>query len=302
MEHAIEPYVDSTELLSDPAGLKARAEAEGYLFFKGLLPADTLLTLRREILGILDRQGFLDSQADLMEGKVNAEKIAQSVPFEGCTEEVYKEVQSLESFHRLSHHPELLRIYESLFDAPVLPHPRNIARVLFPGPQARATPPHQDFPHVQGSQQTWTAWFPLGDCPIEMGGLSVLRGSHDNGILDVKEAEGAGGLECILRGTESAWMRTNFELGDALTFLSTNVHQGLPNQLGDVVRLSCDFRYQPMNEPIEEKSLQPHCLLMGWEEIYKDWKNKDLQYYWENNALKKSTWDDSIRGTKPSVY
>lgn len=35
MESHIEPYEDSTELLSDPAGLKARAEAEGYLFLKG---------------------------------------------------------------------------------------------------------------------------------------------------------------------------------------------------------------------------------------------------------------------------
>jgi len=302
MEHNIETYVDSTELLSDPAGLRARAEAEGYLFFKGLLPTEPLLEVRRQILEILDRHGFLDQQAELMEGKVNEEKVAQSVPFEGCTEEVYRDVQRLESFHRLSHHPELVKAYEALFNGAVLPHPRNIARVLFPGPQARATPPHQDYPHIQGTHQTWTAWFPLGDCPIELGGLSVLRGSHNNGILDVKEAEGAGGLECILRGTESAWMRTDFELGDVLTFLSTNVHQGLPNQLGGIARISCDFRYQPMNEPIEEKSLQPHCLLQEWDEIYKGWENTDLQYYWEKNQLEKAPWDDSIRGAKPSVY
>jgi len=302
MERNIETYVDSMELLSDPAGLRARAKAEGYLFFKGLLPAEPLLEVRRQILEILGRHGFLDRQAELMEGKMDMEKVAQSVPFEGCTEEVYKEVQRLESFHRLSHHPELLRIYEALFDAPVLPHPRNIARILFPGPQARATPPHQDFPHIQGSRQTWTAWFPLGDCPIELGGLSVLRGSHNNGILDVKESEGAGGLECILQDTESVWMRADFELGDVLTFLSTNVHQGLPNQRGNLARLSCDFRYQPMNEPVEEKSLLPHCFVMEWEEIYKGWKNRDLQYYWKDNQLEKTPWDESIRGSKPSVY
>ena len=302
MERNIETYVDSMELLSDPAGLRARAKAEGYLFFKGLLPAEPLLEVRRQILEILGRHGFLDRQAELMEGRMDMEKVAQSVPFEGCTEEVYKEVQRLESFHRLSHHPELLRIYEALFDAPVLPHPRNIARILFPGPQARATPPHQDFPHIQGSRQTWTAWFPLGDCPIELGGLSVLRGSHNDGILDVKESEGAGGLECILRDTESVWMRADFELGDVLTFLSTNVHQGLPNQWGNLARLSCDFRYQPMNEPVEEKSLLPHCFVMEWEEIYKGWKNTDLQYYWKDNQLEKTPWDESIRGSKPSVY
>ncbi|RKX47249.1 MAG: phytanoyl-CoA dioxygenase [Verrucomicrobia bacterium] len=302
MKYSIESYENAMELLSDPTGLKAKAEADGYLFFKGLLPAEPLLELRRQILGILDDHGFLNQQEDLMDGKMNPEKVAQSEPFEGCTEEVYKEVQRLESFHRLAHHPELLRIYETLFDAPVLPHPRNIARVLFPGPQARATPPHQDFPHVQGSQQTWTAWFPLGDCPIELGGLSVLKGSHKGGILDVKESEGAGGLECILRDAQASWMETDFEAGDVLTFLSTNVHRGLPNRMGNLVRLSCDFRYQPLNEPIEEKSLKPHCLLLEWEEIYKDWENMDLQYYWEKRPLEKSPWDESIRGSKPSVY
>ena len=216
MKHNVEPYENSMELLSDPARLRAKADAGGYLFFKGLLPSEPLLEVRHQILEILDRYGFLDKQTELMDGRIDMEKVAQSEPFEGCTEEVYKDVQCLESFHRLSHHPDLIRVYEALFDAPVLPHPRNIARVLFPGPQARATPPHQDFPHIQGSKNTWTAWFPLGDCPIELGGLSVLRRSHKNGILDVKEAEGAGGLECILRGTESAWMRTDFEVGDVV--------------------------------------------------------------------------------------
>lgn len=302
MERNMETYDDSMELLSDPAGLRARAEAEGYLFFKGLIPVEPLLELRRQILEILDHHGFLDRQAEPMEGKMDMEKVAQSEPFEGCTEEVYKDVQRLESFHRLSHHPDLIRVYEALFDSPVLPHPRNIARVLFPGPQARPTPPHQDYLHIQGARQTWTSWFPLGDCPIELGGLSVLKRSHRDGVLDVKEAEGAGGLETILCNEEEIWLQTGFEAGDVLTFPSTTVHLGLPNQLGDIVRLSCDFRYQPLDEPIEEKSLQPHGLVLEWEEIYAGWKNKDLQYYWEKHALKKSTWDESIRGPKPSVY
>ena len=302
MKHNVEPYENSMELLSDPARLRAKADAGGYLFFKGLLPSEPLLEVRHHILEILDRYGFLDKQAELMDGRIDMEKVAQSEPFEGCTEEVYKDVQCLESFHRLSHHPDLIRVYETRVDASVLPQPRNIARVLFPGPQARATPPHQDFPHIQGTRQTWTTWFPLGNCPVELGGLSVLKGSHSDGILDVKESEGAGGLEAILHDTEYPWMQTDFEVGDVLAFLSTNVHQGLPNQLGNLVRLSCDFRYQPLNEPIEEKSLLPHCLLLEWEEIYKGWKNTDLQYYWKRNQLETSPWDESIRGPKPSVY
>lgn len=68
------------------------------------------------------------------------------------------------------------------------------------------------------------------------------------------------------------------------------------------MRLSCDFRYQPLSEPIEEKSLQPHCLVLEWEEIYAEWDNKDLQYYWKKHELKNAEWDESIRGAKPGVY
>ena len=44
-------------------------------------------------------------------------------------------------------------------------------------------PPHQDFIHIQGSPNVWTAWLPLGDCAHDLGGLSLLVGSHKLGVL-----------------------------------------------------------------------------------------------------------------------
>lgn len=63
MKHNTESYEDSMQLLSDPAGLRVRAEADGYLFFRGLLPKEPLLELRRQIIAILDRHGFMDKCA-----------------------------------------------------------------------------------------------------------------------------------------------------------------------------------------------------------------------------------------------
>ncbi|MCF7818835.1 MAG: phytanoyl-CoA dioxygenase family protein [Kiritimatiellales bacterium] len=301
MKHPIESYENAMDLLSDPAQLKIKADADGYLFFKGLLPPASLLEVRRQILEILDRHGLLEKQAEILDGRMDLSKIAQCVPFEGCTLDVYKAVQRLESFQRLSHHPDLIRVYQALFGTEVLPHPRNIARVLFPGPQGRATPPHQDYIHIQGTQQTWTAWFPLGNCPVELGGLSVLKESHREGIFAVRGAEGAGGLETILCDKGNHWLKADFEVGDVLTFTSTTVHRGLPNQMGNLVRISCDFRYQPLQEPIEKQSLLPHGQVLTWEEIYKDWKRADLQYYWENKPLEISPWDESIRWQKERI-
>ncbi|NQU40046.1 MAG: hypothetical protein HQ523_08850 [Lentisphaerae bacterium] len=91
-----------------------------------------------------------------------------------------------------------------------------------------------------------------------MGGLSVLRGSHQEQVLDVKQSPGAGGRESILCGTDYEWVQGDFVCGDILTFPSHTVYRGLPNQTGDRVRLSCDIRYQPTNSDIQTRSLLPH--------------------------------------------
>ena len=300
---------DATALLDDPAALRAKGERDGYLFFAGRLPAEPLMSLRREILEVVQRHGLLaageDPAADdpAVAARADLDAIAEVELVGGCTDAVYADVQRLESFHRIAHHPALLSIYEKLFDAPVVPHPRNIGRILLPGPRARATPPHQDFIHVQGAIPTWTAWFPLGDCPRDLGGLSVLRASHRLGVLAVGNAEGAGGLETRLCRGEDDWLERDYSLGDVLTFPSTTVHRGLPNQHPDRIRLSCDFRYQSAADPIEEKSLKPHRDILTWEEIYAGWgpDADDLKHYWRDTDLALSPWDESIRWQKERI-
>ena len=63
-----------------------------------------------------------------------------------------------------------------------LRHPRSIARIIFPDYPASTTPPHQDYVHIQATEAVWAAWIPLGDCPKEMGGLTLMPGSHRQGL------------------------------------------------------------------------------------------------------------------------
>ncbi|MEM8783329.1 MAG: phytanoyl-CoA dioxygenase family protein [Planctomycetota bacterium] len=294
-------YEDATPLLDDPQALREFGEREGYLFFKSRIPADALREVRKDILDVIGKHDLLKPGVDPDEARIDLDKVAQSEPFAGCTEGVFNDVQRLESFHRIAHHPAVLAIYERLFDGPVLPHPRNIARVLFPGPHANATPPHQDYIHIQGTQQTWTAWFPLGDCPRNLGGLSVLRRSHKEGVVAVGEAPGAGGLEAKLCPSETEWFVGDFEIGDVLTFPSTTIHKGMTNQFEDRIRLSCDFRYQSADNEIEEQSLHPHRQTLTWDEIYAGWKSKDLCYYWQKYDIPRSAWDESIRWQKERI-
>ncbi len=303
MPVAIGPLQDSTPLLCQPAALRARGDAEGYLFFQGLLPPEPLLAVRRAILHIIGNHDLLRDDRPLDDARGNVDAIAREELIGGCPPAVYRDVQRLEAFHRLAHRPELLSMYEALFGGDAVPHPRNIARVLLPAPNAEPTPPHQDFIHIQGAVDTWTAWFPLGDCPRTLGGLSVLRKSHQRGVLPVAPAGGAGGLAAQLCRDENEWLGHDYAVGDVLTFPSTTVHKGLPNRSGDRIRLSCDFRYQSARDPIEAKSLRPHRDILDWPEIYAGWGDdaNDLKYYWRRHAMPASAWDESIRWQKERI-
>lgn len=298
-------FEDATPLLDDPSALRNRAARDGYLFFKHLLPAEPLLELRRQMLEVCSQRGWLAPNHALMEGMIDVEALNR-VPEEemrtdiGVPHEAYRAVQKLELFHTIPHHPKLLSLYQSLFGKEAIPHPRHIARMITPHRSIFPTPPHQDFIHIQGTPHTWTCWFPLGNCPRAMGSLTVLRGSHHKGVVSVAPAKGAGGLAALLCPNEIDWVEGDFELGDILTFSSYTVHRALRSQHRDRIRLSCDIRYQALDEAIHEASLKPHGDYT-WEELYEGWKSPAVQYYWQKHNFQMSVWDPSILWQKERI-
>jgi hypothetical protein len=148
---------------------------------------------------------------------------------------------------------------------------------------------HQDFVHFQGSIETYTLWGPVGDCPIELGGLAVLPGSHKIGqVREHHFSLGAGGLAVDEEDLAETWLSTNYEAGDALIFPSLTVHQALPNYTEDRLRVSLDNRYQARDRPIAQHMLQPHLQGISgftWEQCYTGWEDEELQYYWKDLGL-----------------
>jgi ectoine hydroxylase-related dioxygenase (phytanoyl-CoA dioxygenase family) len=262
-------FTESTELLDNPAALQQRAIEDGYLFFKKFLPKDEVAALRADMLGVVEKYGWRQKGQDALGGVIDVDALNQ-VPEEkmrtdiGVSTEAYNDVQRLERFHRLPHHPRLLGLYRTLFGKEVLVHARHIGRMITAHKNVFPTPPHQDFPLIQGTSNTWTCWLPVGDCPCELGGLTVLRGSHRYGYLPIQPAKGAGGIAVPLCSYDREWVEGDFEAGDILTFSSYTIHRALRCQWKEQIRLSLDVRYQPIDEPVESKSLLPHCDLT-WE-------------------------------------
>jgi hypothetical protein len=294
-------FIDSTPLLADPAALRQRMDSDSFLFFRGLVPRGTILNLREQILLICQRKGWLDPDSPLMDAIISpAAHLMEPWGGVGVTQEAYGEIYQLEDFHRLAHHPAILGPLETLMGEAVLPHPRNIARMMFPTSANAPTPPHQDYIHIQGTQAVYTCWLPAGDCSQALGGLSLLRGSHKVGILPVRESSGAGGRAVILDGLGDDWVTGDFAAGDALLFHSLTVHKSLPNQFPNRLRLSIDYRYQPVTLPIEERSLLPHGDVIPWEEVYAGWPTDELKYYWRKYDLTFQEFDRSLVEVRPA--
>ncbi len=178
MRH-IERFVDSASLLDSPAALRARADEQGYLFFRSLLDSDTVLDLRRQILEISLKHGWLDKSSPLMDG-VSREGHLWIDTASREWINFYRDIQCLRAFHSLALDPAILSLFEILFGDSVLPHSRNIFRFIFPN-MTSVDRPHQDNFYIGGSEETWTAWIPAGDCPATQGSLAVAPGTHKLG-------------------------------------------------------------------------------------------------------------------------
>ena len=247
----------SNDAMRAPEELRRRIQDDGYLFFKKLQDADKLWDLRRQMLTVIQEGGWLVAGTDPMAGIADISR--------RCTEgdmeftDVYHEVYKLESFHQSAHWPEVLDMLEKVIGSPVLPHPQKIARIWFPQYTEHTTPVHQDFVHFQGNFETYTCWAPVGDCPIELGGLAVLPGSHKvNRVMNHRFSLGAGALRINTDELDGNWHSTDYEIGDTLIFLALTVHKALPNLTIDRLRVSLDNRYQTVGDPISEEVLYPH--------------------------------------------
>jgi hypothetical protein len=278
----------SNDIRNDIDALRSRLHEDGYLFFRRLLDPDRLLRLRREMLTVMQAGGWLVAGTDPIDGIADPD--ARSTEGDLDYTDVYHEVYKLQSFHEIGHCPEIMELLEQIRGCRMMSQPQKVARLWFPKFTEHTTPIHQDFVHFQGTQDNLTCWSPVGDCPRELGGLAVLRGSHKvDDVLEHHFSLGAGSLHVdpkIHDALSDEWHTTDYEAGDTLIFPALTVHKALPNLTEDRLRVSLDNRYQRVEDPIAEHMLLPHLCSMSplsWDEVYEGWDSDEFQYYWKND-------------------
>ena len=281
-EWAFLPMRSSNDLIGDADAIRARMEEDSYLYFEKILDPEKLLALRRDMLTVLAGHGWVLGGDLLMDAVVGGDTYHED---QEEFLDAYNAVQRLESLHTLAHDPLLTNLMGQLLGDGAFPHPLKICRLAAPGQHEVTTPPHQDYPNNQGTPDLTAAWIPVGDCPLELGCIAVLRGSHRYGLLPLAIHRGAGKRQAVLNDEmleDLHWVTTDFSLGDVLLFPSLTVHAALNNATEFNMRVSVDFRYQPKGAPLTPICLEPHFQRQTWEDIYEGWSSTEYQYYWRD--------------------
>ena len=258
---------DSTHLQSNPIALQSQLQTDGYLLLRNALDRDEVQAARKEVTNRLAAAGYLEPATDPMEA------IAASTYKDKFLPDAAKEDAPL---LKLLYAGRMMEVFRALFAGDVLHFDYTWFRAISPG---HGTPPHCDSVYMnRGSQKLLTAWTPIGDCTFEMGGLLILEGSAHNQRLretycktdvdafcknktgpaskDAWEKKRGGVLSRdpaqLQKSLGGRWLTEEFRAGDLLIFDIFTVHASADNH-SNRVRLSSDTRYQPANDPADER-------------------------------------------------
>src|SRR3954452_17463869 len=239
----------------DAGDLRARLERERSLFVRDLLARDEVAAGRDDLLA-------------------HADELTQTYPM------------GSEPLQRVVHGPRIMAFFDELLETRARSYDFIWLRHQPPG---HGIAPHCDTVFMgRGTPDVLTAWIPFGDLPLRAGGLMVLENSHTlsrrllAGYLqaDVDSyCENGPNAHAVTSGdmkwdhwrdqtdwhgeiTEdphqlaadwhTRWLTAEYRMGDVLIFTLRTVHAGTDNEL-EPLRLSTDSRYQPANQPIDER-------------------------------------------------
>ncbi len=257
----------SADLLSprDPAALRARLHADGYLYLPGLLDRGEVLGLRGRYFSLFP-PGLLAAGSDPRDG-VFSGRVPARIPEYGVPgHPAYAFVRSA-PFARFVGDPALAALASQLLDADVRMLPRRILRHFHRGTR-RASRAHVDFDYMdQGSPRVVTLWIPVGDCPPATGALVYLEGSHRLApeeyapLRDITDRPGdrrqiCHDLALTARTLGRRWLWADFAAGDVMVHLPHIIHASLDTTT-DTMRLSVDARFVRRDDRPDPRWLRP---------------------------------------------
>ncbi len=253
--------------LSQSDELAQSLQEHGYLYLRNALDVALIEAARSEVFRHLAQAGEIADppEAGLATGSSRRPDPAED---DGLFWQTVSEGPFL---RRITHGLELQTILDNAMAEPV----RAFDMVyLRPTPVGRATSLHYDYPFFAGSAQPMiNAWIPIGHVPVQDGPLVIVEHSNrfsdliepllavdynadrSNDVVQQAAYGGASDIDPIRLVTErdTRLLSGDFQPGDLLLLDMFTLHGSLDNVSPQGrVRLSCDVRFQPADQPADD--------------------------------------------------
>ena len=164
--------------------------------------------------------------------------------------------------------PRITQVMSTLFQEPAQHFSFAWLRAMTAG---SASPLHVDHHYMnRGSKRLVTCWSPLCRISLSDGPLFILEGSHNwpdirqqfEGHDVDHDSSRPGHIEespiTLTQRKASRFLTTEFDLGDCLIFGMFTVHGSFDNNSANgLIRLSCDTRFQPAADPMDDRFAGP---------------------------------------------
>ena len=234
----MDELADSRGLAGDPASLRARLAADGYLFLRGLLPQDRVRAAGERVAEALRAGGWTAAGSPRLKPGAG--------PLEALADPSYRTAVTSLAFNALPYLAPLRATVRRILGPAAFSYPVKVLRAVAPESLSDRTAgryTHRDYQGA-GVQDMLTTWIPLADIPVELGGLAVRPGGHRDRPRPPR----------LLSAGERDWATADYRPGDVIIFHCLTPHAALPN-VGRRLRLSGDFRWQQPGRPVPSEMI-----------------------------------------------
>jgi hypothetical protein len=246
-------------LVADGSARSLFAE-EGHLLVRDALPRDVVLELREAYFRLFDPRLLKDG--DARRGEFSG-YLPEGLAPHGVTGHPAHTFVRTERFIAFRQLPVFRAMAEALLGGPVKPVWRTPLRHFIRGSNV-ASRAHLDRTYLDcGIDSCVTIWVPIGDCPLQAGGLLYLEKSHtDPSIESMSRASGpmdrpdrrplTHDLKWLAEATGRRWLGADYRAGDVVLHSPAIVHASTDPQT-DLMRVSTDIRFLRADAPSDPR-------------------------------------------------
>jgi ectoine hydroxylase-related dioxygenase (phytanoyl-CoA dioxygenase family) len=258
------PMRNSAHLIDSATALNDRFHEDGFLYLGGIIDRQRVLDLREAYFSLFP-PSYFEAGTGPREAVFSGQRPRELAAHGTHGHPAHSFVRS-RTFREFTETCGLDKVAAALLGGPVILLPRQTLR-HYDSSTTTASRVHTDFAYMdRGSDRTVTVWIPVGDCPIESGGLIYLDGSHriDPRTLDelrpvTDRAHDprplTHDLEWAAERTGHRWMWANYLAGDIAVHSPHIAHASLANTT-KAMRMSIDIRYQLAGTRQDERWLR----------------------------------------------